>query len=62
MKVIYMHGHPAVTLPDGRRVVRHGEPVEVSDKLGRELVARGDFIEYVPEPSRRPVEKSSSKQ
>lgn len=62
MLVILAQGSPALTLPTGQIAHRGGDPVEVPDRLGRELVARGDWIEFVPEPARKPVEKTPRKQ
>lgn len=59
MQVIYCGSHPQVTSPafTGKADL-HGDPVTVTDDIGRELVARGDFIEFTPEPVRPPVEKT----
>ena len=59
MRLIYIGGHPAVTCPslfDGG-AERQGAPVEVKDnEAARALIARGDFIEFRPEPARKPVQ------
>lgn len=56
MLVIYMGPAPSIRFADtGQVVERWGDPIERPD--GAALVARGDFIEFEPEPVRRPVEK-----
>lgn len=62
-RLIYVGAPPAVTLAPLPGVVfeRHGDPVAVPNHLAEELTARGDFIEFVPEPPARPVQKSKQK-
>lgn len=57
--LIYVGSHDEVTLAPlpGAVFHREGDPVDVPQNLADELVARGDFIEFMPEPAPRPVQK-----
>ncbi len=45
MKIVYIGGMPGGHQPDGGKVIDfvRGEPIEVSDKLGKELLTRPDW-------------------
>lgn len=63
MKLIYLGHHPAVTSSafDGA-AERHGEPVDVPDRnVAEDLIARGDFLLFKPEPARTPVQTVKEK-
>lgn len=52
MRVKYVGGHDAQEIVRGVIAERGGPPVEVDDKLGKELVARGDY-ERTDTPERK---------
>lgn len=57
MKVMYEAGAAAVNLPDGTRVER-GDPVEVGEGLGEQLLKQGWRLASAPAPSAvQPVQK-----
>jgi hypothetical protein len=59
MRVIYCGSHPEVVSAAWKgKAVRLGKHVTVTDTIGKELVARGDFVEFVPEPAVKPVDKT----
>jgi hypothetical protein len=43
MQVQYVGGSDRLEIARGLTADRDGDPVEVSDELGKELVGRGDF-------------------
>lgn len=53
MRLIYVGSHIEVTTA-GIVSQRGGDPQDFPDEIARGLVARGDYVEFVPEP-KRPV-------
>lgn len=63
-QIIYVGSHKRVEMPTalpGVVIERHADAVEVTDQLADELIARGDFIELVPEPPAKPVQRTPRK-
>ena len=56
MQVQYVGGSAALEVTRGLVAERDGDPVEVSDELGKELVGRGDF-KSVDKPRAKAREK-----
>ncbi len=67
MAVIYCGAHDSVESEvfgldaRGRRVtaaLEAADPVHVEGGVAEDLIARGDFLPFKPEPPRRPVQKT----
>lgn len=63
MRLIYVGAHTAVTMPavPGVEINRHGPAVDIPDDIAEGLIARGDFVEFEPEPPAPPVQKTKTK-